>query len=141
MSFLTKLSLFAESFNLKPTTEAHEWSQLFKNGNFDVEDQHSDVRQKVFEVYVNYTKNEPTHHEVCFRGVGILESKLCEIKPREIEQHLFSCHHLLQMRNVFLHRLEHENEKWIQHQKLKHRKPWRWLNEIIPVPRSRSVAD
>jgi len=43
--------MFSNTYDEAAISErtCHEWFQRFKNGNFDVEDQHSGKREKVFE--------------------------------------------------------------------------------------------
>nr|CDS30438.1 transposase [Hymenolepis microstoma] len=67
----------------------------------------------------------------CLKELEMIEKELYwvphELKPRDVERHLFACEVLLkrQTRNGFLHRIVNEDEKWVHFNNLKRsRKSW-----------------
>ncbi|GFV70070.1 mariner Mos1 transposase [Trichonephila clavipes] len=124
-----------------------EWFQRFKNGDFEVEDQHDSGRDKVFEdaelEAVLDQDSCRTQQELAgsLRVTQQAISKLLkvmgriqkqgnwvphELKPRYVERCLFACEQLLarQRRKGFLHRIVTGDEKWVRYDNPKRRKSW-----------------
>ncbi|GFT02891.1 mariner Mos1 transposase [Trichonephila clavipes] len=122
-----------------------EWFQRFKNGDFDVEDQHGGGREKVFEDAELYALLDQdscqTSHELAgslgvtqqaiskrLKVMGIIQKQgnwmPYELKPRDDERLLFACEQLLarQRREGFLHRIVTCDEKWVRYDNPKLRK-------------------
>ena len=118
----------------------------FKNGDFDVEDQHSDRREKVFEdaeLEALLEQDSCQNQEELARLLGVIQQAISkrlkakemiqkqgnwvsyELKPRNVERRLFACEQLLerQRQKGFLHRIVTGNEKWV-HCDPKRRKSW-----------------
>ncbi|GFY06696.1 mariner Mos1 transposase [Trichonephila clavipes] len=122
-----------------------EWFQLFKNGDFDVEDQHG--RQKVFEdteleALLDQDSCQ-TQQELagslgvtqqaiskCLKVMGRIQKQgnwvPYEMKPRDVERRLFACEQLLsrQKRKGFLYRIVTGDEKWVRYDNPNRRKSW-----------------
>jgi len=47
-----------------------------------------------------------------------------ELKPRDVERHLFACEQLLERRKGFLHRIVTGDEKWVHYDNPMLRKSW-----------------
>ena len=88
----------------------HEWFQRFKNDDFDVENRHSDGREKVFEdaeLEALLEQDSCQNQEELALGVtqqaiskrlkamGIIQKQgnlvPYELKPRDVERRLFAC--------------------------------------------------
>ncbi|GFV76785.1 mariner Mos1 transposase [Trichonephila clavipes] len=136
-----------------------EWFQRFKNGDFDVEDQHSGGREKVFEdaelEALLDLDSFQTQQELA-GSLGVTQQAISkrlkvmgmiqkqgnwvpfELKPRDVERRLFACEQLLarQRRKGFLHRIVTGDEKWVIYDNPKRRKSWGY-----PVHASTSKAE
>ncbi|GBP06744.1 Mariner Mos1 transposase [Eumeta japonica] len=123
-----------------------EWFQLFQNGDFDVEDQHDDGgREKVFEnaeLEALLDQDSCQTQQELAGSLGVAQQAISkrlkivgmiqkqgywvpyELKPRDVERHLFACEQLLsrQRRKGFLHRIVTGNEKWVHYDNPNHRK-------------------
>ena len=132
---------------MRPLLErtCHEWFQCFKNGDFDVEDRHSDGRGKVFEdaeLEALLEQDSYQNQEELARSLGVTQQAFSkrlkamgmiqkqgnwvpyELKPRDVERRLFACEQLLEMqkRKGFLHRIMTGDEKWVHYDNPKRRK-------------------
>ena len=109
-----------------------EWFQRFKNGDFDVEDRHSE-REKVFEdaeLEALLEQDSCQNQEELARLLGVTQQAISkrlkaigmiqkqgnwvpyELKPRDVERRLFACEQLLErQRKGFLHRIVTGDEK------------------------------
>ncbi|GBM19407.1 Mariner Mos1 transposase [Araneus ventricosus] len=62
------------------------------------------------------------------KALGMIQKQchwvLYQLKPRDVEQRLFTCEQLLQKRKGFLHHVVTGNEKWIHYDNSKLRKSW-----------------
>ncbi|KAG5320099.1 MOS1T transposase, partial [Pseudoatta argentina] len=132
-----------------------EWFQRFKNGDFDVEDRHSGGREKVFEdaeLEALLDQDSCQNQEELARSLGVTQQAISkrlkvmgmiqkqenwvpyELKPRNVERHLFTCEQLLerQRRKEFLHRIVTGDEKWDHCNNPKRRKLSRALKDKRP---------
>lgn len=124
-----------------------EWFQRFKNGDFNVEDQHGGGREKVFEdaeleALLDQDSCQ-TQQELagslgvtqqaiskCLKVIEMIQKKgnwvPYELKPRDVERRLCVCEQLLarQRRKGFLHRIVTGDEKWAHYDNHKRRKSW-----------------
>ncbi|EGI67648.1 Mariner Mos1 transposase [Acromyrmex echinatior] len=103
--------------------------------NFHVEDQHSDRREKVFEdaeLKALLDQDSCQNQKELARSLGVTQPAISkrlkvmgmiqkqgnwvpyELKPRDVEWHLFACEQLLerQRRKGFLHHIVTGDEKW-----------------------------
>ncbi|GFV45287.1 mariner Mos1 transposase [Trichonephila clavipes] len=122
-----------------------EWFQRFKNGDFDVEDQHCGGREKVFEdaeLEALLDQDSCQMQQELAGSLGVTQHAISkrlkvmgmiqkqgnwvpyELKPRDGERRLFACEQLLarQRRKGFLHRIVTEDEKWVRYDNPKRRK-------------------
>ncbi|GFW91221.1 mariner Mos1 transposase [Trichonephila clavipes] len=114
--------------------ERAEWFQRFKNGDFDVEDQHGGGREKDFEdaeLEALLDQDSCQTQQELAGSLGVTQQVISkrmkvmemiqkqgnwvpyELKPREVERCLFVCEQLLarQRRKGFLHRVVTGDEK------------------------------
>ena len=121
-----------------------EWFQRFKNGDFDVEDgiaveerrfsKMQNWRHYLSKTRVKIKNNWHDHWEWLNKpfqnAMGMIQKQEnwvpYELKPRDVERHLFACEQLLerQRRKGFLHRIVTGDEKWIHYDNPKRRKSW-----------------
>ncbi|KAG5314879.1 MOS1T transposase, partial [Pseudoatta argentina] len=113
-----------------------EWFQRFKNGDFDVEDQYSGGREKVYEdaeLEALLDQDSCQNQEELARSLGVTQQAISkrlkvmgmiqkqgnwvpyELKPRYVERRLFACEQLLEKRKGFLHRIVTGDEKWVHY--------------------------
>ncbi|GFV02217.1 mariner Mos1 transposase [Trichonephila clavipes] len=115
-----------------------EWFQRFKNGDFDVEDQHGGGREKVFkdaELEALFDQDSCQTQQELAESLGVTQQAFSkrmkvmgmiqkqgnwvpyELKPRDVERRLFACEQLLarQRWKVFLHRILTGDEKWVRY--------------------------
>ncbi|GFX79669.1 mariner Mos1 transposase [Trichonephila clavipes] len=131
-----------------------EWFQRFKNGDFDVEDQHGGGREEAFEGAELEALLDQTQQELA-GSLGVTQQAISkrlkvmgmiqkqgnwvpyELKPRDVERRLFACEQLLarQRRKGFLHHIVTGAEKWVRYDNPKRRKSWGY-----PGPASTSTA-
>ncbi|GBP63530.1 Mariner Mos1 transposase [Eumeta japonica] len=132
-----------------------EWFQRFKNGDFDVEDQHGGGREKVFEnaeleALLDQDSCQ-TQQELagslrvtqqaiskCLKVMVMIQKQghwmPYELKPRDVEWSLFACEQLLarQRRKGFLHRIMTGNEKWVHYDNSKAQKKHGDILAMLP---------
>ncbi|GFX13581.1 mariner Mos1 transposase [Trichonephila clavipes] len=124
-----------------------EWFQRFKNGDFDVEDQHGGGREKIFEdaeLEALLDQDSCQTQQELAGSFGVTQQAISkrlkvmgmiqkqgnwvpyELKPRDVERRLFACGQLLarQRRKGFLHRIVTGDEKWVRYDNPKRRKSW-----------------
>ncbi|GFX19561.1 mariner Mos1 transposase [Trichonephila clavipes] len=124
-----------------------EWFQRFKNGDFDVEDQHGGGREKVFEdveLEALLVQDSCQTQQELAGSLGVTQQAISkrlkvmgmiqkqgnwvpyELKPRDVERRLFACEQLLatQRQKGFLHRIVTGDEKWVRYDNPKRRKSW-----------------
>ncbi|GBP83834.1 TATA-box-binding protein [Eumeta japonica] len=143
-----------------------EWFQHFKNGDFDVEDQHGSGREKVFEdaeLEALLDQDSCQTQQELAGSLGVTQEAISkhlkvmgtiqkqgqwvpyELKSRDIERRLFACEELLarQRWKGFLHRIVTGDEKWIHYDNPKHRKSWGYpghaLTSLKPIIHSSKV--
>ncbi|GFT11691.1 mariner Mos1 transposase [Trichonephila clavipes] len=124
-----------------------EWFQRFKNGDFDVEDQHGGRREKVFEdaeLEALLDQDSCQTQQELTGSLGVTQQAISkrlkvmrmiqkqgnwvpyELKPRNVERRLFACEQLLarQRRKGFLHHIVTGDEKWVRYDNPNCRKSW-----------------
>ena len=136
-----------------------DWFQRFRNGDFDVEEQHGGGSKKVFEdaeLEALLDQDSCQMQQELAGSLGVTQQAISkrlkvmgriekqgnwvpyELKPRDVGRRLFACEQLLarQRRKGFLHRIvtSAENHGDIPAMLLRRR-----LNLIFTVPRSCSV--
>ncbi|GFX93316.1 mariner Mos1 transposase [Trichonephila clavipes] len=117
-----------------------EWFQRFKNGDFEVEEQHGGGREKVFEdaeLEALLDQDSCQTQQELAGSLGVTQqaiSKRLKVMgmiqkhgnwvPRDVKRRLFACEQLLarQRRKGFLHCIVTGDEKWVRYDNLKCRK-------------------
>ena len=138
-----------------------EWFQRFKNGDFDVEDQHSGGRENVFEdaeLEALLEQDSCQNQEELARSLVVTQQAISkrlkamgmiqkqgnwmpyELKPRDVERRLFA-EQLLerQRRKGFLHRIVTGDEKWVHYDNPKRRKSWGVGPAMLPRRRPNRI--
>ncbi|GFT45893.1 mariner Mos1 transposase [Trichonephila clavipes] len=123
-----------------------EWFQRYKNGDFDVEDQHGGGREVFEDTELEALLDQDscqTQQELA-GSLGVTQQAISkrlkvmgmiqkqgnwvpyDLKPRDVERRLFACEQLLarQRRKGFLHRIVTGGEKWVRCDNPKRRKSW-----------------